>query len=74
MLRVLRMLRLRTVDDMDLVIQDPDRSRTYQDVTDEDARPPIVPLRAAGASTPQIADQDENSRLVSRLEARGEVY
>ena len=38
----------RITDDMDLVTQDPDRSGTYQDVTDEDVRPPTVPLRMAG--------------------------
>ena len=51
------------VDDMGLVTQDPDRSRTYEDVTDEDVRPPVVPLRMAGGATPQVRDQEEQGTL-----------
>ena len=47
----------RIVDNMELVSQDSDRNRTYQDVTDEDARTPIAPLRATTEAVPQIADQ-----------------
>ena len=53
----------RIVEDMDLVSQDPDRSRTYQYVTDEDARPPIAPLRATAEVVPQVADQRDSGTL-----------
>ena len=53
----------RIVDDMDQVSPDPDRSRTYQDVTDEDAQPPIAPLRTTDVAVPQVADQPDNGTL-----------
>lgn len=53
----------RIVDDMDFVSQDPDRSRTYQYVADEDAQPPIAPLRTTEVVVLQVADQQDNGTL-----------
>ena len=53
----------RFVDDIDLVSQDPDLSRTYRDVTDEDAQPPIAPLRTTEVAVPQVVDQQDNGTL-----------